>query len=235
MNWSDIRTELKELSLDNEEYAKFNKRIVNTQQNMLGVRMPDMRKLAKRLSREMTANKISEMLDTLDKSAFEEVLLTGLVIDYVKIPDVERIDLIRRYLKLVDCWGQIDTVAMTMKKFNIDLWWKFVLECLKSKDEFVVRYGIIFAMCNFLTDEKIEQVFKTLTTIKHDGYYVKMGIAWLYATSAVKYYKQTLVEVNRFDLDPWTCKKALTKMLESYRFTDEQKAQIRELRARIIV
>lgn len=231
MDIESIRGELTELSLDNEEYAEFNKRIVNTKQDIIGVRMPDMRKLAKRLAREMLADDIEQMLDALDKSSYEEILLSGLVIDYAKISDIEHIDLIRQYLKLVDSWGQIDTVAMTMKKFDADLWWKFVLECLKSPDEFVVRYGIIFSMCNFLTDEKIDQVFKVLTTVTHDGYYVKMGMAWLYATAAVKYYEQTLAEVNNPKLDPWTRRKALAKMLESYRFTDEQKAEVRAQRA----
>ena len=231
MDIGGIRAELKELSLGNEKYAKFNKRIVNTRQKVIGVRTPDVRKLAKNLARDMTADDILGLLDSLDKTAYEEVLLSGLIIDYVKIPDAERIDLIRRYLKLVDCWGQIDTVAMTMKKFDQELWWKFVLECLESKDEFVVRYGIVFAMCNFLADEKLEQVFGALATVKHDGYYVKMGMAWLYATAAVKYYDQTLAEVNSSGLDPWTRKKALTKMLESYRFTDEQKTEIRKQRA----
>lgn len=235
MSWGEMRQELKNLAKGNKEYAEFNKRIVNTKQNLIGVRMPDLRKLAKKVARGATLENISKMLDSLDKMAYEEILLVGLIISYVKNQDKQKIDLMRRYLKLVDNWAQIDSVAMTDDKFDKELWWRFVLECLKSADEFVVRYGVIFAMCNFATDEKLHAVFEALPSVKHEGYYVKMGLAWLYATVAVKYYEQTLAELNKPNLDSWTRKKAYTKMLESYRFSDKQKAEIRALRAKIKV
>ena len=219
---------MQELSLDNEEYAKFNKRIVNTQQNMLGVRMPDLRMVAKNLAKDKTMDDVDSLFGLIDKKTYEEVMLVGMMIGYAKLPDSEKIKLMKKYLNLVDSWAQIDSI--TTRKMNTEQWWDFAKSCLKSSKEFVVRFGVIAMMDNFLTDEKINQVFKALTTVKHDGYYVKMSLSWLYATAAVKYYEQTLAEVNRPGLDPWTRKKSLTKMLESYRFTDEQKAEIRELR-----
>ena len=233
MSWADVRSELIELSLDNDEYAKFNKRIVNTKQNMLGVRMPDLRLVAKGLAGGKAQDDIDDLFGMIDEKAYEEVMLIGMTIGYAKIPDSEKIELMKKYLNLVDNWAQIDSI--TTRKMNTDQWWDFAKSCLKSPKEFVVRFGVITMMDNFLTDEKIGQVFEALTTVKHDGYYVKMGLAWLYATAAVKYYEQTLVEVNKLGLDPWTRKKALTKMLESYRLTDEQKVEIREQRANEII
>jgi L-arabinose isomerase len=49
------KEDLSELAAGNDEYAAFNRRIVNTKKQVLGVRMPDLRRLAKRVAKGMTA------------------------------------------------------------------------------------------------------------------------------------------------------------------------------------
>lgn len=225
----DIRKKLSELARGNEEYAVFNKRIINTKKQVLGVRTPDMRTLTKSLARDMTSEEILKLFDLINENVYEEISIIGALIGYAKLPDTEKITLMKKYLRLVDNWAHID--SMTNRKMNTDAWWKFAVECLKSKEEFMVRFGVIVMMDNFLIDAKLYEVFQLISKIKNDAYYVRMGVAWLYATAAVKYYKETLREVVK--LEPWTQRKALTKMLESYRFTPEQKTEIRELRAKI--
>jgi 3-methyladenine DNA glycosylase AlkD len=204
--------------------------------------MPDLRRLAKRLAREMSSvNDVRNFIKFANKKIYEEVLLTGLIINYSKLDDTEKIDLTRQYLKYVDSWGQIDTVAIKLSTpplrkgstltHNREKWWDFAGECLKSPAEFTVRYGVILMLSNFIKDNKLYKVLRTLQTVQHEGYYVKMAIAWLYATAAVTDYELTLREVQK--LESWTGKKALTKMLESYRFTPAQKAEIRALRGKV--
>ncbi|MCL2173680.1 DNA alkylation repair protein [Candidatus Saccharibacteria bacterium] len=226
----EIRKQLVKLSRGNQKFAEFAKKIIKTEKTIMGVRTPDFRKLMKGLSRKVSSSvEIENLFSQIDKNVYEEISVVGTLIVGSKLSDDEKIKLIKKYLKLVDNWAQID--GMVTRNMNSDLWWEFASECLKSDEEFVVRFGVICLMNNFLIDEKVDEVFSKLCDVKHDGYYIKMGIAWAYATAAVKYYEKTLSAVT--NLETWTQRKALTKMLESYRFTPEQKTKIRELRARI--
>lgn len=226
----DIKTELIRLAAGNEEYAVFNRRIVNTQKTVLGVRVPALRKLAKKLARQCTATDIAQYMDSLDKRKYEQVLLAGLMINYASLTDSEAIKLAGKYLRLVDSWAEVDIFASKRKSFDEELWWTFAVECLASRNEFTVRYGVIEMMANYVNEKHIASVYTHLRSIQHDGYYVKMGMAWLYAAAAVPFYKRTLEEIEHSDIDRWTKGKALQKMLESYQFTPEQKEEIKQLR-----
>lgn len=228
-----VHNELVALAAGNDEYAVFNRRIVNTSKTMLGVRVPAMRKLARPLAKNCSHQDIAQYMSGLDKTIYEQVFLAGLIINYAKIGDNKAIDLSKQYLALVDSWAEVDIFATKRKKFDEKLWWDFAVSCLGSEHEFTVRYGVIEMMANYLNEKYIEQIYKKLRSIKHDGYYVRMGMAWLYATAAIDFYKQTLREIEQSSIAPWTKAKALTKMLESYQFTPEQKSEIRDLRSKL--
>ena len=81
-------------------------------------------------------------------------------------------------------------------------------------------------MTNFLDKAHIDRVFAALRTVSHDGYYVKMATAWLYATAAVNFFQATLDELDYGQINGWTRRKAYQKMCESRRFTPEQQTVI---------
>ncbi len=217
----DIIAKLANLAQGNESYATFNRRIVNTKMDVIGVRVPDLRRLARELAGNMSAADISRLLAT-PSNLYEYVLLCGLLITRAKISDEEAIKLTRQYLPRVDSWAHIDTFVEKKRRFAGDIWWEFALECLQSSEEFTVRYGVISLMANFLDESHIQRVFAALRNVKHDGYYVKMALAWLYATAAVNFFELTLSELESGQIDAWTRNKAYQKMRESRRFTPEQ-------------
>ena len=217
----DIVAQLTNLAKDNSQYATFNKRIVNTKMDVIGVRVPDLRRLVGELAGDMSAADISRLLAT-PSNLYEYVLLCGLLITRAKISDEEVIKLTRQYLPRVDSWAHIDTFVEKNRRFAGDIWWEFALECLQSSEEFTVRYGVISLMANFLDESHIQRVFAALRNVKHDGYYVKMALAWLYATAAVNFFELTLSELESGQIDAWTRNKAYQKMRESRRFTPEQ-------------
>ncbi|TWP25964.1 DNA alkylation repair protein [TM7 phylum sp. oral taxon 346] len=220
-----IKTQLTELAQGNESYAAFNQRIVNTKMPVIGVRVPDLRRLARELAPDMSAAKISELLRVKDVT-FDYVLLCGLLITHARLDDLVAIDLTKQYLPHVDSWAHIDIFVEKKRRFAGEVWWDFALECLQSEAEFTVRYGVISLMTNFLDEAHIDQVFAALRNVKHDGYYVKMALAWLYATAAVHFFELTLAELENEHIDAWTRNKAYQKMRESRRFTPEQQAVI---------
>ena len=223
--YNQIIAQLNALSQGNETYAVFNKRIVNTKMPVVGVRVPDLRRLARELAPDMSAADISKLLTAQNKS-FDYVLLCGLLITHARLDDQTAINLTKQYLPHVDSWAHIDVFVEKKRRFAGEVWWDFALECLQSEAEFTVRYGVISLMTNFLDEAHIDQVFAVLRNVKHDGYYVKMALAWLYATAAVHFFELTLAELENGHIDAWTRNKAYQKMRESRRFTPEQQAVI---------
>ena len=226
-----IKAQLTDLAQGNETYAAFNKRIVNTKMDVIGVRVPDLRRLARELAPNMSAADISKLL-TAQNESFDYVLLCGLLITHARLDDQTTIDLAKQYLPLVDSWAHIDIFVEKKRRFAGEVWWDFALECLQNEAEFTVRYGVISLMTNFLDESHINQVFAALQNIRHDGYYVKMALAWLYATAAVHFFELTLAELESGHIDVWTRNKAYQKMRESRRFTPEQQAVILKKKGR---
>ena len=217
----DVSFKIANLAEGNESYATFNQRIVNTKMPVIGVRVPDLRRLARELALDMSAADISELL-TAQNESFDYVLLCGLLITHVRIDDQTAIDLTKQYLPHVDSWAHIDVFVEKKRRFAGEMWWDFALECLLSEAEFTVRYGVVSLMTNFLDEAHIDQVFAALRNVTHDGYYVEMALAWLYATAAVNFFEKTLAELENRQIDTWTRNKAYQKMRESRRFTPRQ-------------
>ena len=188
---------------------------------VIGVRVPDLRRLARELAPDMSAADISELL-TAQNESFDYVLLCGLLITHVRIDDQTAINLTKQYLPHVDSWAHIDVFVEKKRRFASEVWWNFALECLQSEAEFTVRYGVVSLMTNFLDELHINQVFAALRKVTSDGYYVKMALAWLYATAAVNFFELTLAELEKEHIDAWTRNKAYQKMCESRRFTPRQ-------------
>ena len=217
----NVVMKLTKLAEGNEAYAEFNKRIINTKMPVVGVRVPDLRRLARELASDVGAADIRNLLSEKNQS-FDYLLLCGLLITHARLDDQTAIDLTKQYLPRVDSWAHIDVVIEKKRRFAGEAWWDFALECLQSEAEFTVRYGVVSLMTNFLDEAHIDQVFAALRNITHDGYYVKMALAWLYATAAVQFFELTLAELENGHADVWTRNKAYQKMRESRRFTPEQ-------------
>jgi hypothetical protein cdivTM_08458 len=229
--YDDIVMKLTKLAEGNETYAAFNKRIVNTKMPVIGVRVPDLRRLARQLAPDISAADISELLTVQDES-FDYLLLCGLLITYARFDDQTAIDLTKQYLPRIDSWAHIDVFIEKKRRFAGESWWNFALECLQSEAEFTVRYGVVSLMTNFLDEAHIDQVFVALQNVRHDGYYVKMALAWLYATAAVHFFELTLAELENGHVDAWTRNKAYQKMRGSRRFTPKQHDVIAKYKAK---
>lgn len=176
---NDIRNEL--LKLENKDYKKFNQKLCpDTKREMLGIKVPELRKLAKEIINNYS---IDEAINKIEDKYFEETLLKGLVIAYYKLSFEEKIPYIKQFIPLIDSWAISDTFVPTLKVKNKDLEkaWNFILPYTKSNKEFDVRFAVIMILDYFIIDDYVDKSIKVLDKIKHDGYYVKMGVAWCLA------------------------------------------------------
>ncbi|MDR0304513.1 MAG: DNA alkylation repair protein [Chitinispirillales bacterium] len=228
-----IREKLNFLADENsKDFVDFSKNILVSKKKIIGARVPDMRKIAKDLSKNLSFENLISVIENCDKNVYEEVFVCGIIISYSKLPDEEKIKAIKIYLEFVDSWALIDSAIMikNFEKTNENLWAEFVEECIVSQKEFVVRFGVVFMLHHFISETKIDWVFENLRKIKHDGYYVKMAVAWLYAESARDFFDKTTNELNKKEMNAWIRNKTLQKILESYRILSDKKEFIRNLK-----
>lgn len=224
----NIMLELHELV--DEKYLKFNKKLCpDTKKKMLGIRVPDLRKLAKRIAKDDWRNFLKEAKD----GYFEEVLLQGFVVAYAKTNIEEKLEYVKWFVPKIDSWAISDTFCPTLKINPQDLEkvWKFILPYLDSNQEFEVRFAIIMMLDYFLTEEYVESVLKRLDQINHEGYYVKMAVAWCITEIGIKFNDKAMSYLaGHNNLDKFTYNKTLQKMRESYRIDNAQKEILKQMK-----
>lgn len=225
----DLREEIKKLK--DAKYKEFNKNICkDTCYEMLGVKIPLLRNIAKKISCQ---EDWEEYIDMNNVKYFEEVLIKGLIIAYRKLEFEEKKTYIKEYIPYIDSWALTDSFCPTLKIKEKDLInvWDFILPYTNSGKEFEVRFAVIMMLDYFIIDDYIDRVIEVLNEINHDGYYVKMGVAWCLAEIGIKYNSKIMKFLKgKNNLDNFTYNKTLQKMIESYRISDDQKDILRKMK-----
>ncbi len=204
-------------SLKDDEYREFNQKIVKTD-NIIGIRLPILKNIAKNIA------KVDYMsfIENNQHQYYEEIMLHGLVITYLKISFKESIILFDDYIKFIDSWATCDSVVMNYKivSKNLDSCLIKIKEYLRSEKPFIKRVGIVL-LFYYLNDNYIDTVLEISDSIITTEYYVKMANSWLISMCLVKYYDKTINFLKNCHLDDWTYNKALQKAIESYRIKDK--------------
>ena len=218
------------LELQDEKYREFNKKLCpDTNLEILGIRIPILRNLAKELVKE----DYRPYLDNIENTYFEEVLLEGFIIGYSKVDIDEKLELIKHFVPKIDSWEISDTFCPTLKikEKDKEKVWKFILPYLKSDKEFEVRFAVIMMLDYYIVDEYVDKVILELDKIENNGYYAKMAVAWTLAEIGIKYNEKAMQYLKgRNNLDDFTYNKALQKLRESYRISKEQKEELKKMK-----
>ena len=221
------------IDLKDEKYKEFNKKLCpDTKREILGIRVPALRKLAQNIVKNEEYN-WKEFIKNDNPKYFEEVILQGLIIAYSKNELEEKIEYIKNIIPRIDSWAMTDTIIPTLKikEKDLDKYWKFILTYINSEKEFEVRYSVISMLDYFIIDDYVDKVINILNNISHEGYYVKMAVAWTLAEIGIKYNNKAMIFLKgKNNLDKFTYNKTLQKMIESYRITDEQKSILRKMK-----
>ena len=222
----NIREELFKLS--DEKYKKFHSSLCPGTDNIIGVRIPKLRILAKEISK----GNFREFLKENENKYYEETMLEGLVIGYAKMDLNEKLEYISKFVPKIDNWAICDCTCSTFKFINKNKQeiWKFIQKYLKSNKEFEVRFGVIIMLDYFLTEDYFDDVIKKLDKIKQSDYYVKMAIAWTLQVAYVKNKEKTIKYLKNNNLDDFTYNKAIQKMIESNRISKEEKDSLRKMK-----
>ncbi len=217
--------------MQDKEYRNFTaKSIPNIDiDKIIGVRIPDIRALAKEIKNE---DYIDNFLDELPHTYHEENLLHGIILG-IKYKDIDLLlNKLDAFLKYVDNWAVTDIISPKLFKKYPDKVYKHIKKWINSKYEYKIRFGVVSLLQFFLDDNYRHEELELVMNIKYDSYYVNMAIAWFYSFALIKQYDDTIKIFENKILDKWIHNKSIQKAIESYRVSDEQKAYLKTLKIR---
>lgn len=210
------------------DYQKFSAALIPNINNVLGVRLPELRKLAKKIAK----GDWRTYLATAEDKYFEEIMLQGMVIGYVKTDIEEILSYVASLVPKIDNWSVCDSFCTGLKftKENKERVWTFLQPYLSSKKEYEIRFGVVMLLDFYIEIEYIDRVLILLNRAKHDGVYAKMAVAWAVSICYVKFPDTTMEYLRNNTLDDFTYNKAMQKITESNRVDQETKTLIRSMK-----
>jgi 3-methyladenine DNA glycosylase AlkD len=208
----EIKRQLQALADSN--YQKFSQKLNPNAQNILGIRVSDLRKIAKQIVKFDWETYLNGATD----DSFEEILLQGLVIGYARISIERRLQLINTFVAKIDNWGICDTFCGTIKIAAPDriVVWNFLQKFYQDDRPFHLRFAIVM-LFKFINEKYIDDIFKIISSIHHDNRYVKLAVAWLIAECCARFSEKTIEFLAAKTMDPWTQNTAIRKISESFR------------------
>ena len=223
---TDIQNRL--FDLQDEKYRDFTIKLNPTvdPDTYIGVRLPQLRALAKELKGTEEAK---EFISVLPHEYFEEYLLHIFIIGYIKDFD-EGLAEVERLLPYLNSWSETDSIRIKAFEKQPELLVPHIERWLQSDHPYTVRFGIFCLMVLFLNDHFDTKHLDMAASVRSDEYYVNMMIAWYFATALAKQYDSAIVYIEEKRLDKWTHNKAIQKSIESYRVADEHKAYLKTLK-----
>ncbi|MBQ8451000.1 MAG: DNA alkylation repair protein [Bacteroidaceae bacterium] len=234
--------------LSDERYREGHLRVVNALpcRRVLGLHTPEMKQVAKALSKKGGAEYIIRFEQAAPVAlAYEETVIWGFLINLQKCPLEQRLKMLERYIPVLDNWAVWDAFcanAKWMQRADKRVLWNFLLRWFASKREFEVRFAVVAAMCYFIDEEWLQQLFEQIDKIdfsiitsqykSYKGrperpqmgvvqgaspYYVRMGVAWLLATVLAKFPDATRAYVHSSSLPEDVISLYVRKARESFR------------------
>lgn len=291
-----VREEL--LSMAEPDLAKFSSGLLRrpgedsltgTAAHVLGVRLPALRRLAKRLSREDWRGYLEALAGHISQNdragkagegaepapvSFEEVMLWGFLVGSAKVRAEaegsetaaeklpccgreealkgrgrdgeafagrryreeisvrEQFDLICQFVPYIDNWSLCDSFCAGLKfaAEYPDETWEFLQKFLGAEEEYAVRFGVVMLINYFIAEDYADRLFAVFDSIGHEGYYVKMAVAWAVSACYVRFPKKTQGYLERNGLDDFTYNKALQKIIESRCVSNEVRERMKKLK-----
>ena len=213
-------------SHQDKEYSAFTRKLTPglTEDNMIGVRFPDLKAIYK----ELDETEKAEFMKKLPHKYFEENNLHSIIISHIK-DEAECIAAIEAFLPYIDNWSTCDTIIPAVFKKKKALILQKSKEWIKSDKVYTIRVGVSMLMRYFLDGDFKPEYNALVAGIVSDEYYVNMMCAWYFATALAKQYESTIPYLENHSLSPAVRKMTVRKACESFRITEEKKKYIKSL------
>lgn len=219
-DYQSVLSRLAELS--DSKYKAFNESLIPGTATAYGVRVPDLRGIAKSIIKADPQG----FLLVSQPDSYEEIMLRGMVIAGMKHPLPERIPLIEGFLPLIDNWAVCDTFCSALKlrtPADKQLMWQFMEPFFTDPREFYARFALVMFLGHFVEPGYVAQGLRHIEALTQEQYYVRMAAAWAVSVCYVKFPAETLPLLQRRTLPKFTQNKSIQKIRESYRVPREDK------------
>ena len=216
---------LKELS--DPKYRDLQAKIVPglSKSEIIGVRTPDIRRLAKSLEDSVR----ERFLDELPHSFYDENVLHSAIL--CNISDFsEAAAMTEKFLPYIDNWAVCDALSPKGFKKNRPELLKKIRGWLKSDKPYTVRFGLEMLMAHFLDEDFKEEYLDLAAEVRSEEYYVNMMQAWYFATALAKQWSCAVKIIENRRLSDRVHNKTIQKAVESYRLSGERKKYLKSLR-----
>ncbi len=190
--------------------------------SFIGIRMPDMRKIAKEISK----GNAREFLNISKTEYYEQRIISAIVTGLIKTENFEDfISLVNNFIPKINNWAVCDGFCAGLKevkKYKIKFF-DYLTNYLESKNEWYIRFAFVIMLDYYLDSEFIDAVLAQCDLVNSDKYYILMAQAWLIATAYAKQRETTHSYFLNNNLNDATFNKAIQKCIESRRVSDEDK------------
>lgn len=212
--------------LADERYSKFHSNLVPGVQDekiILGISVPKLRIVAKELVKSY--NNIDGYLSQPLGKYYEELMLRGIVIGYIKCPWEKKLEYIRDFVPNISDWAVCDIFCGGIKpqKERLTEFRAFIELYLHSDKEFEIRFAVVILLQKYINEDCIATTLQALKNIKDNRYYVQMAVAWALSVCYVKFPKATLELFKEKCLLKEVQNKAIQKCRESRRVSNSDK------------
>ena len=217
----DVQKELRENA--GQKHKSFQGKIVKGKAEVMGVTMPVLKDLAKRICGDDWRSFLNE-----PAVFYEDFMLRALVIATAKTDFSERLELTKMFIPEIDNWAVCDAFCSNwkVKKPDKERFWEYCLELFDTDDEFKMRVASVMMQYHFLDDWHIDMILQLHTIKDHPGYYYRMGAAWTLSTCFIYYPDKTEKILLSGSLEKDTLNKAVQKINESARVGDDAKERL---------
>ena len=220
---------LKLFEMQDIKYRDFISKLIPnvSPKSMIGVRLPQVKKLAKELYK---SGEYVNFVNALPHAYFEEYHLHCYIISEIKDFEAFVIEL-EKLLPYIDNWSVCDSLRPKCFANNKEKALNNINNWLLSEHIYTQRFAIEMLMVHYLNADFKPEYLELVSKVEGEDYYLKMMVAWYFATALAKQYEATLPYIeNRLIKDKWTHNKAIQKALESYRVSEENKAHLKCLK-----
>lgn len=208
------------------KYKEFHGKLCPNLDKIIGVRVPELKKIAKQIAKTDYKNYLKNAQDEY----YEELLLQGLVIGYSKTTLEEKLKYLEKFVPKINSWAVCDVTCGTLtiaQKYEKEVW-EFLQQYIKSKKEYEIRFALVMYLDYYLKEEYIDKILEQINNITSKDYYVQMAIAWLVSIAYIKQKEKTEKFLKNNKLDKFTQNKSISKICESYRITPEEKERVKK-------
>ena len=209
-------------SFSETEFAEFQRQLIPTKYQIMGVRTPKLREIAKQYAKDL------ETVFSFPNEYYEVVFIKLTIVS--ALPYERFLAYLDECVALMDNWALCDTFKARCLKQRKTEFLPVLKRIFERGGEYEERYPLVTLLSFYAEKKYLPEIERYIKKANTQRYYVHMAVAWLMAEILIKEYELGVALLCKRLTDVKTHNKAIQKAIESYRLNDAQKEFLRSLK-----